>query len=94
MLGLRNFLIALVMVEEEGCVQCIRWNHEFSAICAKTDERKFAPLHRVDIDDIPPDIFVLRPVVFTATILVVEKGHEPARIGGCPGEDWLWQILS
>lgn len=86
--------VELVMVEEEGCVWCLRWDHEISAIYPKTDEGKFAPLHRVDIDDVPADIIVLRPVVFTPTFLVVENGHELARIEGYPGEDWFWPILA
>ncbi len=84
----------LVMVQEDGCFWCLRWDSEISAIYPKTDEGKFAPLHRVDIDGIPADISVLRPVVFTPTFLVVENGHELARIEGYPGEDWFWPLLA
>jgi hypothetical protein len=94
LLAVPSLAAELVMVQEDGCVWCLRWDSEISAIYPKTDEGKFAPLHRVDIDDIPVDIAVLRPVVFTPTFLVVENGQELARIEGYPGEDWFWPLLA
>ena len=84
----------LVMVEEDGCMWCARWNAEIAAIYPKTAEGTFAPLRRVEIDAIPADVTVKRRVVFTPTFLIVEDGQELARIEGYPGEDWFWPILS
>lgn len=73
---------------------CARWNAEIAPIYPKTAEGAFAPLRRVEIHAIPADIIVTRPVNFTPTFLIVEDGHELARIEGYPGEDWFWPILA
>ena len=47
----------LIMVEEEGCMWCARWNDEISAIYPKTSEGRTAPLQRVDIHaPLPSDL--------------------------------------
>ena len=82
------------MVEEDGCMWCVRWDDEIAEIYPKTAEGAFAPLRRVEIDAIPDDIKVKRPVIFTPTFLIVEDGQELTRIEGYPGEDWFWPILA
>lgn len=84
----------LIMVEEDGCMWCARWDAEIAPIYPKTAEGVFAPLRRVEIHAIPADITVKRPVNFTPTFLIVEDGQELSRIEGYPGEDWFWPILT
>jgi hypothetical protein len=84
----------LVMVEQTGCEWCARWNREIAPIYPKTSEGEFAPLRRVDLRDLPDDLKITRRVNFTPTFLIVEDGHEIARLEGYPGEDFFWPILA
>jgi len=83
----------LVMVEQTGCEWCERWNEEIAPAYPKTTEGKFAPLRRVDLRDMPPDLAIARRVNFTPTFLIVEEGQEIARLEGYPGEDFFWPVL-
>ncbi len=83
----------LVMVEQQGCIYCAKWNAEISHIYPKTDEGRRAPLLRVDLHDLPEDIdFASRPV-FTPTFVLVEDGKELGRMEGYAGDEFFWFIL-
>jgi hypothetical protein len=85
----------LIMVEEDGCMWCARWNEEISEIYPKTPEGKAAPLERVDIRaPRPEDLTFARPLFFTPTFVLVVDGVEASRIEGYPGEDFFWGLLT
>lgn len=85
---------SLVMVEQDGCHWCERWNAEISHIYPKTSEGRTAPLTRVHLRNLPDDIaFKSRPV-FTPTFVLVEDGAELGRIEGYAGEDFFWFLLN
>lgn len=86
-------LYQLVMVEEDGCVWCERWNAEIAPAYPKSAEGQFAPLRRVDITAIPNDLTPTRRVNFTPTFLLVLNGQELARIEGYPGDNFFWPLL-
>lgn len=84
----------LIMVEQEGCHWCKRWNEEIAHIYPKTDEGARAPLRRVDLRDLPADIaFASRPVL-TPTFVLVDNGAELARMEGYAGDEFFWFLLS
>lgn len=84
----------LIMVEEDGCMWCARWNEEVSAIYPKTPEGKAAPLERIDIRaPRPEDLTFARPLFFTPTFVLVIDRVEASRIEGYPGEDFFWGLL-
>lgn len=84
----------LVMVEQAGCHWCEQWDADISHIYPKTDEGKKAPLRRVDLRDLPPDLtFKSRPV-FTPTFVLVEDGQELGRIEGYAGDEFFWFLLA
>lgn len=84
----------LVMVEEDGCMWCARWNEEISEIYPKTGAGKAAPLRRMDIRaDLPDDLEFKRKLFFTPTFVLMVEGAEVARIEGYPGEDFFWGLL-
>lgn len=85
--------IELVMVEQLGCAYCEQWDEEIGPIYPKTPEGKFAPLRRIDIDDVADEIDLQRRVIYTPTFLVVSAGREKTRLEGYPGEDFFWQLL-
>lgn len=84
----------LVMVEQTGCEWCERWNDEIAPAYPKTTEGKFAPLRRVDLRNMPPDLTTARRVNFTPTFLIVEDGQELTRLEGYPGADFFWPVLA
>lgn len=84
----------LVMVEEQGCMWCERWNEEIGVVYHKTDEGAIAPLRRVDVHELPKEItFASRPH-YTPTFVLVENGVEVGRIEGHPGDDFFWPLLN
>lgn len=83
----------LVMVEQDGCHWCARWNADLAHIYPKTEEGKRAPLRRVDLRALPEDItFTSRPV-FTPTFVLVHDGKELGRIEGYAGDEFFWFLL-
>ncbi len=107
---LRSFLVAslllissfsnsiaaeLVMLEEDGCPWCQRWQEEVGVIYSKTEEGKVAPLRMVDIHGpLPEDLKFLVKGGFTPTFILVDKGKEIGRIRGYPGESFFWGLLA
>jgi hypothetical protein len=83
---------SLVMVEDDGCVYCVRWHREVGDAYAKSAEGQFAPLDRRRIRD--PDIAFLRNVRYTPTFVLVRGEEEIGRITGYPGADFFWQLLA
>lgn len=87
--------MALVMVEEPGCMWCARWNDEIAPIYPKTPEGQAAPLQRIDIRDRPPEgMTFARGLHFTPTFVLMVDGEESGRIEGYPGEDFFWGLLA
>ena len=84
----------LIMVEEDGCIWCARWNAEIAPIYPKTPEGKFAPLRRIDIHaPLPADLQFMSAPFYTPTFILVRDGQELGRIEGYPGEDFFWGLL-
>jgi len=85
----------LLMAEKEGCFWCIRWHDEVGPIYPKTDEGRAAPLLRHDLAAPLPDGIELNSRVrFTPTFILLEDGHEVARIEGYPGDMFFWALLN
>ena len=86
--------MALVMVEEPGCVWCAKWNEEIAPAYAKSAEGKIAPLRRVDIHaPLPEDLAGISVERFTPTFVLVENGEEIGRMRGYPGDQFFWFLL-
>lgn len=84
----------LVMLEEDGCSWCERWNKEIGVVYHKTREGMRAPLRRLDIHDpLPADLKFLVKGGYTPTFVLVDNGQELGRIRGYPGEDFFWGLL-
>ena len=85
----------LLMVEEEGCMWCARWNRQIGPIYEKTSEGQRAPLRRIDKNAaLPPTITTARGFFFTPTFILLVDGAEKGRIEGYPGEDFFWGLLA
>jgi Thioredoxin-like domain len=83
---------SLVMVEDDGCVYCVRWHAEVGQAYANSAEGRFAPLDRRRIRD--PKIAFLRNVRYTPTFVLLRGETEIGRITGYPGADFFWQLLA
>jgi thioredoxin-related protein len=83
---------SLIMVEDDGCVYCVRWHKEVGDAYANSAEGRFAPLDRRRIKD--SDIAFLRNLRYTPTFVLVRGDEEIGRITGYPGADFFWQLLA
>jgi hypothetical protein len=84
----------LVMFRRAGCPWCGAWDREIGPVYPKTDVGRKVPLRLVDLDRNDMSGFKLKsPIRFTPTFVVVDDGHEVARIEGYPGEDFFWGRL-
>jgi thioredoxin-related protein len=72
--------LTMVMVEQEGCIYCARWDAEA------------APLRRVDLRDLPGGIAFDGPPVLTPTFVLVRDGSELSRLEGYDPQ-FFWPIV-
>lgn len=87
--------IELLMLEQQGCYWCERWDDEIGVVYHKTIEGNKAPLVRIDIHSPISEKYAnLRPGSFTPTFVLWDDGHELGRIRGYPGEDFFWPLLN
>ena len=84
----------LLMLKEDWCDWCMRWEEEVGDVYDRTDEGRRAPILRADIHEPLPDgITLARRANFTPTFVLIEDGDEIGRIEGYPGEDFFWGLL-
>ena len=83
----------LLMVHEKYCSWCDAWENEIGPIYAKTAEGKFAPISKIELADSMNDNRIQERILYTPTFVLVENGHEIARIEGYPGEEFFWTLL-
>ena len=84
----------LIMLEEDGCPWCDRWNEDIGIVYNKSQEGQIAPLRRLNIHEhLPNDLKFLNKGRFTPTFVLVDRGREIGRIRGYPGEDFFWGYL-
>jgi thioredoxin-related protein len=86
--------LSLIMVQQDGCPWCMKWNEEIGPIYPKTEEGKTAPLRRIDLHEpVPEDLTFKSKARLTPTFILVDDGMEIARLEGYPGEDFFWGML-
>lgn len=85
----------LIMIEQEGCVFCEKFNREIAPGYAKTSESKRASLRRVDMyQPWPVDLSSIEHDNLTPTFVLVENNREYGRMRGYPGEEYFWILLA
>lgn len=86
--------VRLVMVEEQGCFWCARWEREIGPIYPKTAEGRIAPLRKVEIHGPEIKEFDLKgPPAYTPTFILVNDGAEVGRLEGYPGDEFFWFMI-
>lgn len=84
----------LIFFERGGCPWCARWEEEIGKIYPKTSEAQLLPLKRIDVGEAGKgDIALERPVRYTPTFVVVDRGREIGRITGYMDEGTFWGLL-
>jgi hypothetical protein len=81
----------LVMVDDKGCVYCVKWNREVSPGYQSSEEGQFAPLERRQKGH--PDLTGLLGLAYTPTFILIVRGQELGRIVGYGGQDHFWGEL-
>ncbi len=85
----------LIMVEEEGCVYCERFNRQIAPAYPKTAEGKQAPLRRLLLSEPwPEQLHAVRPATVTPTFILINDGQEVDRLIGYPGDEHFWFLLN
>ena len=94
MTGAAHAETRLLMVEEQGCIYCLRWKQEVGPEFSITPEGRAAPLLMIDIGSEEIESYDLssRPRL-TPTFILVQNKVELDRIEGYPGEDFFWGLL-
>ncbi len=86
--------VRLLMVEQDGCFYCAKWNAEIGGIYHKTSQGRIAPLQRTDLHKpLPAGITLEQPAVYTPTFVLLNDGTEIGRIEGYPGDDFFWFLV-
>jgi len=84
----------LIMVEEEGCVYCARFDREIAPAYPKTPQGRLAPLRRLPLNGAwPEDLQQVRRAQVTPTFILVDEGQEVDRLIGYPGDQHFWYLL-
>lgn len=87
--------VRLLMVAQQGCIYCARWDREIGPNYGQTSEGRRAPLLRVDIDGPWPDGLALaRRPTMTPTFILVRNGQEISRLEGYPGDRYFYPLIN
>ena len=84
----------LLMVEEDGCPYCAKFNREIAHIYPKTNEGKTAPLQRIDLyESWPSSLDHIDRPRFTPTFILLHDNQEIGRLIGYNGDEYFWFLL-
>ena len=84
----------LIMVEQENCHWCHKWDAEIGTTYDSTPVGRIAPLRRVDIGlPIPADLAHINLGRATPVFILIDDGVEIGRVRGYPGRDTFWMLL-
>lgn len=84
----------LLVIEQDGCPYCRKFDREISEAYPNTDEGALAPLRRIDLyDDWPKEYANIQKAQVTPTFILVHDGHEIDRLVGYPGDDYFWFLI-
>lgn len=84
----------LIMVEQENCHWCHKWDADIGTTYNSTPVGRIAPLRRVDIaHPKPADLAHVNLGRSTPVFILIEDGVEVGRVRGYPGRDTFWMLL-
>ena len=84
----------LILVEQENCHWCHKWDAEIGTTYDSTPVGRIAPLRRVDIGfPKPADLAHINLGRATPVFILIDDGVEIGRVRGYPGRDTFWMLL-
>ena len=84
----------LIVVEQENCHWCDKWDEEVGVTYNSTPVGRIAPLRRVDIGNPKPtDLDHVNLDRATPVFILMEHGIEIGRVRGYPGRETFWMLL-
>lgn len=85
----------LVIYKSNHCEVSQRFLSEAASEYGMTRAGKVFPLRQVDIDsELNGAVLLNSPVDSTPTFVIVDEGHEIARMTGYPGKEYFFQIMN
>ncbi len=84
----------LLIVEQDHCPYCEKFNREIAQTYPKTVEGSRAPLVRLDIHKPWPNQYgSIHPASVTPTFILISDGAEIDRLVGYPGDEHFWFLI-
>lgn len=85
----------LLVVEQDFCPYCVKFDREIAQAYPKTEEGERAPLHRIDLhEEWPAEYATIKKANVTPTFILVEDGQEIDRLVGYPGDEYFWFLIN
>ncbi|MEQ1647686.1 MAG: thioredoxin fold domain-containing protein [Hyphomicrobiaceae bacterium] len=78
----------LIMVDDPGCIYCLKWEREVEGSYRNSAEGSFAPVEKRRKGH--ADLAGLTGLNYTPTFVLLRHGAEIGRIVGYAGSDWFW----
>jgi len=86
--------VELVVVEQDDCPYCERFNRDIVPAYPNTTEGRLAPLRQLDLHNPwPAEYAKVPPANFTPTFILIRDGAEIDRLTGYPGDIYFWFLL-
>jgi len=84
----------LVVVDQDNCPYCERFENEIAPAWPNTDEGRDVPLRHVNMhDQWPSDLESVSPATLTPTFILIEDGKELGRLVGYAGDEHFWFLI-
>jgi hypothetical protein len=84
----------LIYVHSPSCSYCRAWEAAVGKAYPNSEEARVAPLRAIELSDLGRSgLTFAKPVRYTPTFILVDKGAEIGRIEGYPGPDFFWGML-
>ncbi|MEE9319681.1 MAG: thioredoxin fold domain-containing protein [Granulosicoccus sp.] len=86
--------VELLVIEQDDCPYCERFNRDIAPAYPKTSEGRQAPLRQLDLHrPWPTEYANVTPANFTPTFILIRDGTEVDRLTGYPGDNYFWFLL-
>ncbi|MEE9319684.1 MAG: hypothetical protein V3U76_04490 [Granulosicoccus sp.] len=87
--------VELLVIEQDYCPFCERFNRDITPGYSKTAEGRLAPLKQLDLHETWPAKYAeIKSATVTPTFILISDGKEIARLAGYPGSEYFWIELN
>jgi hypothetical protein len=87
--------VELLVIEQEYCPFCERFNRDITPGYPNTAEGRLAPLKQLDLHQPwPAEYAEIKSATVTPTFILISDNKEVARLVGYPGSEYFWIELN